>query len=589
MASSVVGGYGNGNGNGNGWFPGSSTMIGDDDDEESLFLPMPSSGSVGGGKPGHATMMPMPPSEYVPYGFGGAAHGTHVSQLHFDSMATDLSTQEEHTKWLRTIKLEGQAVGNKSSLSIKHEHGTPASASAAVSASAACAPPQRPAPLAPPAVAMTPNIRVGMRPIITPTTAFADLTAPMQHIRSTMNNNLHQFPPNVQPAPTFTPTATPASSPPFLGADIASSIRSMSTGQQPVPLQQPLAINTATHDLMDSLLMDPELIMSPLNHANLGINAIGGGGGAPQQCVGAQLRLGQVGAGQSIMVAANNGDGMDGVSGSLLFDGTEDADLALESSLGFGIPPTTSSTLLASAASSAFSSASSTPSSTYVLNFGGMGGGSESDVLEYNDDSGAAAVNNDDGFSDDDDDDDDNDDGSDGGNGDGDDGDGADEARGYTGGRSHGRDTATASAVLSTAAVAAAASASTTGTTTTAAAGAAVNKRKSKSSKKISEAADKIKSRAECLDARGLYHDWVLGLGIKDRNKMIKRMQLTLDEKTVLIKGVRKYKQLISKRKYVAKLKAKGVTKLDARRSSSASPASSETGSTASSSGGSSV
>lgn len=61
------------------------------------------------------------------------------------------------------------------------------------------------------------------------------------------------------------------------------------------------------------------------------------------------------------------------------------------------------------------------------------------------------------------------------------------------------------------------------------------------------------------------------------------------DEKTILIKAVRKYKQLISKRKYVAKLKAQGVSKLDARRGSSTSPTTSDAGSTASSSGGSSV
>lgn len=81
----------------------------------------------------------------------------------------------------------------------------------------------------------------------------------------------------------------------------------------------------------------------------------------------------------------------------------------------------------------------------------------------------------------------------------------------------------------------------------------------------------------------------MLGLGIKDRNQMIKRMQLDVDEKTILIKAVRKYKQLISKRKYVAKLKAQGVSKLDARRGSSTSPTTSDAGSTASSSGGSSV
>lgn len=71
---------------------------------------------------------------------------------------------------------------------------------------------------------------------------------------------------------------------------------------------------------------------------------------------------------------------------------------------------------------------------------------------------------------------------------------------------------------------------------------------KSTKNKKAGElGADRIASRAECLDPQGLYHDWVLGLGVKDRNQMIKRMQLDQDKKVVLIKAVQKYKQLIAK------------------------------------------
>ena len=60
-------------------------------------------------------------------------------------------------------------------------------------------------------------------------------------------------------------------------------------------------------------------------------------------------------------------------------------------------------------------------------------------------------------------------------------------------------------------------------------------------------------ARAEALDEQGEYHEWVLALGIKERNKMIARMQLNPGEKTVLVNAVRKFKQLISKRKYVTR------------------------------------
>lgn len=64
------------------------------------------------------------------------------------------------------------------------------------------------------------------------------------------------------------------------------------------------------------------------------------------------------------------------------------------------------------------------------------------------------------------------------------------------------------------------------------------------------------------MNTKGHYYDWVLALGVKDRNKMVERMQLTPEEKTTLVNAVRKYKQYLSKRKYYAKLKSKGLKRL---------------------------
>ena len=52
------------------------------------------------GERGHFASMP---TEFIPYGFGGASQGTHINTLHFEIMAAD--HQQQHAKWLRTIKM----------------------------------------------------------------------------------------------------------------------------------------------------------------------------------------------------------------------------------------------------------------------------------------------------------------------------------------------------------------------------------------------------------------------------------------------------------------------------------------------------
>ena len=67
----------------------------------------------------------------------------------------------------------------------------------------------------------------------------------------------------------------------------------------------------------------------------------------------------------------------------------------------------------------------------------------------------------------------------------------------------------------------------------------------------VTGAVDAQAARKEAVDAEGNYHVWVLSLGIKDRNKLIQTLQLNAEEKATLINAVRKYKQWLSKRKYV--------------------------------------
>ena len=62
--------------------------------------------------------------------------------------------------------------------------------------------------------------------------------------------------------------------------------------------------------------------------------------------------------------------------------------------------------------------------------------------------------------------------------------------------------------------------------------------------------------RADATTADGEYHAWVLLLGTKQRNLLIQQMQLSEPEKLALVMATRKYKQLISSRKYAAITKA---------------------------------
>ena len=539
----------------------------------------PATGSTvpaGGGKPGFASMQPMLPTEFVPYGFGGGMQGVQVNHLHFASMGGEdfLQQEQQHQQHQQHQQIKAEA---KSLLP------TPPSSAA--------------------------DAFFPITPIVTPTTSFSDVSAPMQDIRLNLSH---------MPAPAIT-----APSPPFMGSDISASIKSMSTGHGAARV----AAGGGTNDTISAVRRLVAARRQGEEAAEAGdlIGSLCDELLMESNSGGPRLRGGGSCGNTGIML--DGAAGMGGITGSLLFSGTEASDPALEgfdSSLGLDFDlPTPSTSFLATPSSSA----SSTPQASYGIgvgsvgsvggigdsrnNFGairaadpkltffvqaqrqlaaaraarnvaaaggsggggnmflikshfaGMGGGSESDgTPEHTDNCGAvAAVNYDNTVI----------------NNDGD-GDGADDdsnagkgSRHPSGGGSRGGRKPS------------------NGSQATKSKSKSKTKTKPKSKGSANNVADRAAARADAFDAEGNYHDWVLGLGIKDRNQMIKRMQLDVDEKTILIKAVRKYKQLISKRKYVAKLKAQGVSKLDARRGSSTSPTTSDAGSTASSSGGSSV
>ena len=58
----------------------------------------------------------------------------------------------------------------------------------------------------------------------------------------------------------------------------------------------------------------------------------------------------------------------------------------------------------------------------------------------------------------------------------------------------------------------------------------------------------------------GCYHDFVLAFPIHERNKAIGQMQLDQNEKMLMIKAVRRYKQRVSKQRNKVRLKAEMAT-----------------------------
>lgn len=82
-------------------------------------------------------------------------------------------------------------------------------------------------------------------------------------------------------------------------------------------------------------------------------------------------------------------------------------------------------------------------------------------------------------------------------------------------------------------------------------------------------AADKaVATRTRAMKGSGgegcSFEDWVLALPKRERDKLISDLQLDENEKLHLIQAVRKYKQLVSQRTYLAKRKAKEKAKMDA-------------------------